>query len=208
MPIPTQLDAFRQARLATLERVAPLSQQQLDFSPARRKWSVGEVMDHLVRVEATYRSEIAELIRLAESGQKPFLKRSFKDIDVSIFHLPKALLPFLEIPFTISSRLMPRAVGAFVASSRAIPIQNPAAATPVAGRPAADLARDLRASLAAMEALFAAHPSLDYHQLIHQHPLFGVNDVTQLLEILTLHERRHQAQIAEILAAPAFPQAA
>ena len=70
---------------------------------------MGEVLDHLVRVESTYRSEIAELIRLAESGQKPVLKRSFKDIDVSVFHIPKALLPFLEIPFTISSRLMPRA---------------------------------------------------------------------------------------------------
>src|SRR5262249_18473100 len=160
------------------------SQGQLDFSPAPGKWSAGEVLDHLPRVDGTYRSEIAELVRLATSGQKPVLKRSFQDIDVSIFHLPKALLPLFEIPFTSSSSLRPKAVGAFMAGSRATPIQHPASAPPVAGRPKADLEEGLRAALAAMEALFAAHPDLDYRQLIHKHPLFGVNDVPQMLEIL------------------------
>jgi hypothetical protein len=34
MPVPQQLEAFRQAREDTLQLVAPLSQEQLDRSPA------------------------------------------------------------------------------------------------------------------------------------------------------------------------------
>lgn len=205
MAVPRELDDFRRARRETLETVAGLAQRQLDFSPARGKWSVGEVLDHLPRVDATYRREIGELVRLAKAGKRPYLKRTFEDIDVSVMHIPKALLPFFEIPFTLSSRLLPRAVGGFMASARFIPIQHPENATPEPGRLAAMLRAGLEDSLAGFETLFGANPDLPYASFIHQHPLFGVNSVPQMLEILLLHERRHQAQVRDLLAHPDFP---
>jgi hypothetical protein len=205
MAIPEQLDGLRQARRQTLEAVEGLSLRQLDWSPAPRRWSVGEVLDHLARVDATYRGEIAELVRRSRAGERAYLRRGFSDIDVSVFHLPKALLPLLDLPFTLASRLLPRAVGVWMATSRLVPIQHPESATPEPGRPGAALRAALERSLAGFESIFAAAPDLDYHQLVHQHPLFGVNDVTQLLEIATAHERRHQAQIRDLVAAPGFP---
>ena len=205
MAIPTQLDDFRRARRETLESAAGLSQRQLDFKPAPAKWSIGEVFDHLAKVDSTYRSEIAELVRRAEAGERPYLRRSFRDIDVSMMFLPKPLLPLFEVPFTLSSRLMPRAVAGWMASSRFIPIHHPGSATPSHGRPGGQLREALEESLAGFERLFAAHPDLPYASFVHQHPLFGVNNVPQLIEILLLHERRHQAQIRDVLAHRDFP---
>lgn len=206
MAPPAELSAFLAARAETLARVQGLDQRQLDWSPAPGRWSVGEVLDHLRRVDATYRGEIAELFRLAESGRPPVLRRGFADIDAALFNLPKSWLPHLEVPFRLMSRLTPKPLLAFLASSRFIPIKNPAAATPERGRPGEELRREAAASAQAAADLFAAHPALAYRSLRHEHPLFGDNNVPQLLDIQTIHERRHQAQIAEVMAAPGFPR--
>ena len=50
--------------------VAALTQPQLDFSPRTGRWSIGEVLDHLLLVEAAYRSEIAQLVELQRSGRR------------------------------------------------------------------------------------------------------------------------------------------
>ena len=42
------------ARAATVRLVAPLNQAQLDFSPQAGTWSIGEILDHLLLVEALY----------------------------------------------------------------------------------------------------------------------------------------------------------
>jgi DinB superfamily len=206
MAPPTELLAFLEARAETLERVKGLAQHQLDWSPAPGRWSVGEVLDHLRRVDTTYRGEIAELFRLAESGKSPVLRRGFADIDAALFNLPKSWLPHLELPFRMMSLLTPRPLLAFLASARFIPIKNPAAATPERGLPGEQLRREAAASAQALADLFAAHPDLDYRALRHEHPLFGNNHVLQLLEIETLHERRHHAQIAEVVAESGFPR--
>jgi DinB superfamily len=206
MAPPAELLAFLEARAATLERVKGLAQRQLDWSPAPGRWSVGEVLDHLRRVDTTYRGEIAELFRLAESGRPPVLRRGFADIDASLFNLPKSWLPHLEVPFRLMSRLTPKPVLAFLAGARFIPIKNPVAATPERGLPGEELRRAAAASAQALADLFAAHPDLAYRSLRHEHPLFGSNDVLQLLEIETLHEHRHQAQIADLVADPSFPR--
>jgi hypothetical protein len=71
-------------------------------------------------------------------------------------------------------------------------------------RTKAELCEALRSMLHETEALFAANPYLDYDQMRHQHPLFGVQTVPQLLRTLWLHEQAHQDQIARILASPQF----
>jgi len=208
VPVPPQLDALRQARRDTSGLAAPLSQAQLDFSPGRGKWSIGEVLDHLSRTDGMYRKEIGELIQLARSGRRPYLKRGFADLDVAVSGLPRFLRPLLDLPFTLMSRLTPRSVSARMAANRKLHIRNPTPATPQPGRPAAELERDLQASFSALESLVTTNADLDYSSLVHQHPLFGVNNILQILDFIIQHERRHQAQIRDVMANPGFPKAA
>jgi DinB family protein len=203
MPVPQQLDAFRAAREDTFKLVAPLSQAQLDRSPAPGKWSAGEVLDHLSKTDAMYRREIGLLVDLAKSGRRAYVKRGFSDLDASPASVPKSWLRFLEVPFGLMSRLMPKSMGAAMAANRKVHFRNPEGATPQPGRPAAELASNLHASFAALEELFTANPDLDWPSMIHQHPLFGVNSVLQILDFITSHERRHQAQIRDALSAQA-----
>lgn len=207
MPVPPQLAGLGWARQDTFDLAAPLSQRQLDFSPGRGKWSAGEVLDHLSRTDRIFHREIGDLVALARSGRRPVLKRGFADLDVAVSSLPKALRPLLDLPFTLMSRLLPRAVSERMAANRKLHIRNPTPATPQPGRPAAELDRDLRASFGALESLVTQNADLDYSALVHHHPLFGVNDVLQILAFITQHERRHQAQIRDVLASPAFPRA-
>lgn len=199
MPLPQQFEVFRAAREDTLKLAAPLSQQQLDHSPAPGKWSTGEVLDHLSKTDAMYRREIALLVDLAKSGKRPYAKRRFSDLDAAPASVPKPWLRFLEIPFGLMSRIMPKSVGASMAANRKVHFRHPEGATPRKGRPAAELNRDLRASFQELESLFAGNAALDWSSMIHQHPLFGVNNVLQILDFITSHERRHQAQIRDAL---------
>ena len=61
------------ARQRTLELMAGLTQVQIEFSPGPGHWSVGEVVDHLLRGEALNRRDIAELIDMAKNGRRPYL---------------------------------------------------------------------------------------------------------------------------------------
>jgi hypothetical protein len=199
MPVPQQLEAFRAAREDTFKLTEPLSQAQLDRSPAPGKWSAGEVLDHLSKTDEMYRREIALLADLARSGKRPYSKRGFSDLDAAPAGIPKPWLRFLEAPFGLMSRLMPKSLGASMAANRKVHFQHPEGATPQPGRPAAELRDGLRASFQGLESLFTANPDLDWPSMIHQHPLFGVNNVPQILDFITSHERRHQAQIREAL---------
>ena len=201
------LKMFRDARARTLAMTDGLSQAQLDYAPARGRWSVGEVLDHLLLAEKMNREQFAELIALQKRGRRAELRRSFADVNVSVAYLPKSLLPFLEIPFTVLNLLIPVGAREAIMRNRVIPAQNPDAATPRRGRAAAELRRDLAASLGETLALFAADPGLDYRAMVVQHPLLGRNDVGALLRFLALHEERHQAQISEVMSAPQFPRA-
>jgi uncharacterized damage-inducible protein DinB len=202
------LALFRAIRHRTLELVEGLSQPQAEFSPGPGRWSVGEVLDHLLLAEGLNRREIAQLIDLAKSGRTPYLNRTFADLNVSIAFIPKAMLPFLEVPFRLLNMLMPSSARELMTRYRLIPAQNPDVGTPRRGQPIDELRRELRSSLQETEALFEANPTLDYRAMIHEHPLTGVNNVLQLLRFVASHERRHQSQISDILRLPGFPRAA
>jgi hypothetical protein len=196
------LKMLRDARGRTLAMTDGLSQAQSDYAPAPGRWSVGEVLDHLLLAEKMNREQFAELIELQRSGRPAEVRRSFADVNVSVAYIPKSLLPLLEVPFTVLNMLIPAGVREGMMRSRVIPD----AAAPRRGRPAAELRRDLAASLAATLGLFAANPGLDYGAMVAQHPLLGRNDVGGLLRFLALHEERHQAQIADVMSAPNIPR--
>src|SRR5215470_17072541 len=106
-PVDLSLENLRRVRLHTLELIAPLSQQELDFVPAPGKWSVGEVVDHIVLAADSLRGVLEECIRLKRSGQRPFVRRTLADLDVSFAFLPRSLLPLLETPLQIFSNFVP-----------------------------------------------------------------------------------------------------
>jgi hypothetical protein len=196
------------ARQCTLELIAGLTQVQIEFSPGPGRWSVGEVLDHLLLAEALNRRDIAELIELAKSGRRPYLKRTFADVNVSMAFIPKSMLPSLEVPFRLLSMVVPRSAREFLTRYRLVPAQSPDVGAPRKRRSIDELRRELRSSLQETEALFEANSTLDYRAMVQQHPLMGVNNVLQLLRTVALHEQRHQSQIGDILKLPGFPRAA
>ena len=93
-PLPVRIEerlrAFESTRRITVASLEPLGQEQLDFNPAARQWSLGEIADHLLKSEGLYRGEIERLIGRVRAGDSPYVKYTFKDIDVrplSLIHI-------------------------------------------------------------------------------------------------------------------------
>jgi len=203
--INTNLAQFRQTRERTLELIANLSQAQMDHAPEPGEWSIGEVIDHLVLSEQFLRREIAILIDRANAGQRPYLYRSFTDLNARPAFLPEFLLPFVEAPLNFLNLFAPSALRDYVVRHVPFRAQAPDAFLPQHGKSKTVLEEALRSALADTEALFAANPRDDFDHMQHQHPLFGVHTVPQLLKTLGLHEQAHQEQIGRALASPSLP---
>ncbi|HVT60573.1 MAG TPA: DinB family protein [Thermoanaerobaculia bacterium] len=201
-----ELEGFAAARAGTLALVAGVPQAELDRArpscAGRRKWSPGEILDHLILSEGFYRGELEALIRLARSGRPAALTRSFSELDISVLFIPRAILSLFALPLTLATLLMPGPLQDFATRSRLIPAQNPTVTTPRRGRPADELRQELSASLAATRAVLAANEDLDFGRMVYQHPLLGRKNVAEMLRFLTLHEQRHHEQLTIALAAP------
>ena len=201
------LELLQTARRETISLVEGLSQEQMGFSPAAGKWSVGEILDHLLLSEKLYRRLIAELIKLAKEGKRPYRYVGVREVNFSPFFLPKSFLPMLEIPLSMMNLFVPKAVLDFLLRYNYMPGQNPDVALPAKGRAAADLVQGLKSAIQETTALLESNPDLDYQQMRSRHPMLGTNDVPGLLRVTALHEQRHGEQISEILKNPRFPKA-
>ena len=193
------------ARAATLRLTEPLTQSQLDFAPHSGSWSIGEVLDHVLRSESLYRSEIQRLVDLKLAGRRPYIRRTFADLNVAPAFVPRAVLPWLEMPFAMMNAFVPDIVRDAMTEFPLMPIRNPDVATPRAGRDGGELRADLMRSIDEMHQLIAAHPSLDFHEMVSDHPLTGASDVPRIFRFLALHERRHQGQISRVMSDRRFP---
>jgi hypothetical protein len=206
--VQAELEQLCAVRSRTLAMMQPLSQSQLDYRPEPGEWSAGEVMDHLILAEQVLRGDMAILIERAKTGQTPYLYRSFAEFNPRPAFIPVCALPFLEIPLNLLTMFTPAGIREYLVRNAPVRALAPDVTVPRPRRPKADLYQELRSTLRETEALFAANPSLDYDQMRHQHPLFGVQTVPQLLRTLWLHEQAHQDQLARVLASPQFPRAA
>ena len=200
-----ELNALASARADTLRLVASLTQQQLDFSPRPGRWSIGEVVDHLLLSEGMYRDEAARLVQLKRAGQRPYLRRSFDEINVSPMHLPDVVLPWLAMPLTVMNYFVPAVVRELATEYMPVPMRNPDRATPRPRRRGDELRAGLLSSLAETRALLTANADLDFREMVSEHPLMGASNVPQILAFLARHERRHQGQIGRVKADPRFP---
>ena len=188
-------DEYAAARRETVRIAAPLTQPQLDFCPRRGRWSIGEVLHHLMLAEDLYRGEIERLVGLARAGRRPYIRRSFSEVNVAPFFVPDAILPMFDIPFSIMNRFIPQSVRDFAIEYPLVPIRNPSIATPRAGRPAAELRAELVSSLERTRTLLVSNADLPFDRMVSEHPLMGPANVPQILAFLARHERRHHAQI-------------
>lgn len=195
-----ELARLEGVRARTLDLVADLSQEEMDRRPARGGWSVGEVLDHLLKAEQANRSVIATLIELARSGRRPYLRRELTPRGLAPAFVPRSLLPLLSIPAGIATAFMPFSLRAALIRSRLFPASAADEMWPRHGRPAGELRADLSRSVAETRRLFVAAPGLDYRRMIYQHPFLGANDVPQILLLTAVHEERHQDQVRQLLA--------
>ena len=202
----TDLKLFRSVRTATLAMADSLTEQQAAYTRGPGKWSVGEVLDHILLAEQLYRERFTKLIELKKAGRKAEINSDFSEINTSVLFIPKPVLPLLEIPFKMLNLFVPTAVRETMTRYRLMPAQAPSIAIPRKGRPVAELRHDLQSSIEQTEELFHAHPHLDYRELRMSHPLMGNNNVLQLMRIMTLHEQRHQEQIRGVQRSPSYPK--
>jgi hypothetical protein len=206
--VQANLEQLRAVRSRTLTLIQDLSPAQLHYVPAPDDWSVGEVADHLILSEQVLQRDIALLIEQAKTGQTPYLYRSFAEFNARPACIPECALPFLEAPLNFLNMFTPAEIREYVVRNVPVRALAPDVTLPRPGRAKAELCTELLATLHETEALFAANPSLDYHRMRHQHPLFGIQTVPQLLRTLWLHEQAHQDQITRMRASPQFPRAA
>lgn len=196
---------FAAARGRTVAIAAPLTQAQLDFSPRAGRWSIGEVLDHLLRAESLYRGEIARLVELVRAGDRPYIRRTFSDVNVAPLYIPDLFLPLFDIPFSIVNRFVPQAVRDFAVEYPLLPMRNPTIATPRRARPGLELRDELVSSLERTRTLLVSNADLPFEQMVSEHPLMGVANVPEILAFLARHERRHQSQIEKVRSDGRFP---
>ena len=193
------LQRAQRLRDRTLALVTGLSQMELDYAPAPKTWSVGEILDHLILSDQVYYREIKALFDLKREGKPTYLRRRFSDFNPSVFFLPKSALPYLDESFRLVNLVLPRSLRTFFVLSRLVPTDAPDIAKPRPGRSGDAIRQELAAGPVALSDLFVGEPEADFNQFIHYHPLLGENNLYQLLVFLTNHETVHQRQIEDTL---------
>ncbi len=206
---PKAFDDFRDTRRETLDLVRDLSQEQMEFSPGSGKWSVGQVLDHLVRSDDVFHGEYDELLRRWKKKCGTVgLYRSLSDTGISVPLVPELFLPLFDLPTAMAGVLIPRPVRQVVFRNRLVPAKAPRRLAPRKGRQAGELRDDLSGYLAYLEGYFAGNPDVEWQKLRYYNPLCGFTNLPGVLSFLASHEKRHQGQIRDILGAEGFPRAA
>ena len=199
------LAALTETRRRTIAVVLPLSQAQLDFVPRAGRWSVGEIAHHITISETIYRDEMARLVALAREGKRPYLRRTFEDVNVAPKFVPRPLFSMMEIPMGIMSRFIPTAVRGFLTEYPVVPVRNPDIATPRRGVASAELIDGLTRGADETRALIESNAHLDLSKMISEHPLTGACAIPDILHFMALHERRHYGQMEAVRTDPRFP---
>lgn len=206
--LPKFFKRFRATRRRTLALVEGLSQTQIDFAPSKKKWSAGQVLDHLTRVDDVLGEELDELLdRWRRKPGSASLARTLSASGISLPLVPDALLPLFDLPVAMAGVFVPRPVRQALLSSRAIPVQAPARIAPRKGRSADELRHELAACVDRLEERIAANPEAEWRRMRYYHPLFGFTHLPGMIASLVAHEKRHQGQLRDILGARRFPTA-
>ncbi len=165
---------------ALLPTIGTVTQAQADWRPVEGRWSVGEVLHHLVLSNRAFALAVRTLIERGKGAglaARPGSRRTW----------PR-LRSIAEVG----------ALG---------PVKNPDRVTPAHGLPIEALRRDLSASHGALAEQIPQLAGLDLEALRLPHPLGFELNLFHWVDIGGAHEQRHLRQIEAIMAEPAFPRA-
>ena len=205
-----QFDEARAVRLETLDLVEGLDQAQSEFRPGRDRldtdtWSVGMVLDHLLKLDALIVRELEVAINQRRRGL-PFIYRGLADIDTTVPWVFAPILPFVEVPFSLFNTFVPQGLRRALTGNRSIPLQAPGVIRPRFGKPVARLRDDLRSTFDVLAEQLDDEPDLDLNRVYYYNPITGLDSVAGLYRFISNHEQRHQKQLRDILGDPAFPR--
>lgn len=199
MPFTPELKSLQAVRLRTLSLIEPLDQKQLDYAPAHGKWSIGEIVDHILLAQQFERGLIEELILLSRSGKRPFVRRTLLQFELRPAFLPRRLILPLEPLLSFFSTHIPPSFRAWVITRRPVPFRGPAQAAPRRCLPGNDLRKRLLTSHESIASLYETNADLDFHTLVARHSMLGSMDMIEMLRIMAYHETRHQKQISRTM---------
>ncbi len=205
-PIYKQFEEAREVRRETLKLVEGLGQEQSDFQPDRDTWAVGQVLDHILKLDALIVRELEVALNQRRRGI-PFTYRGIADVDTTVPWILRPLLPWVEVPFGIFNAVVPLSVRNSLTGNRAIPLRAPAVLQPRSGRSIEDLRQDLGATFDQLERQQADDPDIDLETTYYYNPITGLSSIAGLYRFVSNHERRHQKQLRDILEAGSFPRA-
>lgn len=201
-----EFDNARDIRRETLQLVEGLDQEQSEWRPASDKWSVGQVLDHLVKLDELIVRELEVAINQRRRGL-PFVYRGLADIDTTVPWVLRPVLPFFEVPFGVFNAVVPQSLRNAFTGNRNVPLQAPKVIEPRSGRPIESLRQDLEETFDELERQQNDDPDTDLDRVYYYNPITGLNSVSGLYKFVSNHEERHQKQLREILGDESFPQA-
>lgn len=170
------LTALGAARADVLADVHPLDPVQVRFAPGPGRWSIAQVVEHLVLTE--------ELTLQSLRSPRPVADRGMAAAATVRLALLKAVLGSRLVKVEAPSRaLLPEGTATLDALER----------------------RWLEAG-AAIEAFLRDLPVTRRGERLFRHPATGWLSLGQMLDFLSFHARHHRRQIGRIRRTPGFPR--
>jgi DinB superfamily len=169
------LEHLEETRGALLDAVEHVPAGRRDARPGDGRWTVGEVLDHVSRVEAGFARLLTK--RVSDAREKGLARET-----------------------ETSSILGTVASGPLLDRERRL--QAPEIVVPRPGATVAEGRAALAASRAAVRAALTDASGLALGTLTQQHPYFGTQNMYQWGVFLGYHDLRHADQIREIARTP------
>ena len=199
-----EFDHARTVRQETLSLVEGVDQRQSEYRPGSGKWSVGQVLDHLVKLDALIVRELEVTFNQRRRGVS-FVYRGVADIDTTIPWVLRPILPFLEVPFSFFNTVLPQSLRRAFTGNRSIPLQAPGVIAPRDSRRVVTLRDELEATFETLEQQQTDNPGIDLNRVYYYNPITGLATVADMYSFISNHEKRHQGQLRDILGSASFP---
>lgn len=202
----SQFKNARKVRRATLRLVADVTQVQSEQRPAAGKWSVGEVLDHLLKLDDLVVRELEVALKPRPMGL-PFVYRGITDLDAGVPSLLRPMLPLMELPFDFMNVCLPQAIRLRLFRNRNVPLFSPGPIRPRYGQKIETLRKRLGETYDKLAEKQAKRPSLDLDHLYYYNPIAGLASVAGMYDFISGHEERHQDQLRDLRRQLALPPA-
>lgn len=199
------LMSWEKVRNNSLAIAAGLTQEQADFRPDAKSWSIGQNLDHLAKIDGIYREHIQNLIDMARNTDRLTIVMPWGEGDPRPPLVPAAVMPMMALPMTLMNMFVPNTLREMFLRYPLLPAVSPKRAEPQSGESPKDLMTALQSSFAETKALVAGPLPRNASKVAVVHPVFGRNTIADILGLMTAHELRHGVQMERILRDPRFP---